>query len=284
MAGDSTLVLPERPLDTRIEIVTPENIAFEYRLAGPFRRLPAYLLDVIVQVIVWVVAALGVELTGTLLAPYFGAWLTEGVGWGALLTFTFLLTWFYGGFFETVWNGQTPGKRVFQLRVLTVDGQPINAQQAVLRNLLRAVDWLPVMPPYGLALVTAACTERFQRLGDLACGTMVVVEESRGRGALARVDEPEVLRLAAALPAGASVSPALARALSSYVVRRRTLPWGRRVEIARHLAEPLRKLYGLPAATSYDLLLCALYYRTFIADRPPDERSLPAPADPRGAA
>ena len=34
-----------RQLDSRIDIVTPENIAFHYLLAGPFRRLPAYLID-----------------------------------------------------------------------------------------------------------------------------------------------------------------------------------------------------------------------------------------------
>ncbi|NTW99865.1 MAG: RDD family protein, partial [Geobacteraceae bacterium] len=38
----------------------------------------------------------------------------------------FLLEWFYGGVFETYMNGQTPGKRVMGIRVLTVDGQPIN--------------------------------------------------------------------------------------------------------------------------------------------------------------
>ena len=49
--GDRTPPAPPRmgfrdkPLDATIHVVTPENIAFEYRLAGPFRRLPALLLD-----------------------------------------------------------------------------------------------------------------------------------------------------------------------------------------------------------------------------------------------
>jgi len=57
-----------------------------------------------------------------------------GVGLSVILVAWFGLSWFYGGFFETVWNGQTPGKRLLGLRVLTVEGQPINALQAVLRN------------------------------------------------------------------------------------------------------------------------------------------------------
>ena len=37
----ATMSLVAGEIDSRIAIVTPENIAFEYRLAGPFRRLPA---------------------------------------------------------------------------------------------------------------------------------------------------------------------------------------------------------------------------------------------------
>ena len=57
----------------------------------------------------------------------------------------FVLEWFYGGIFETYMNGQTPGKWVMGIRVLTVDGQPINGLQAVLRNILRTVDLYPML-------------------------------------------------------------------------------------------------------------------------------------------
>ena len=46
--------------------------------------------------------------------------------------------------------------------------------------------------------------------------------------------------------------------------------------MARHVALPLLERFGLPADTSYDLLLCALYYRTFISDRRDDEKNLAA--------
>ena len=55
-----------------------------------------------------------------------------------------MLFWFYGGLFETFWNGQTPGKRLLGIRVITLDGQPINALQAILRNVLRIVDAQPL--------------------------------------------------------------------------------------------------------------------------------------------
>ena len=118
-----------------------------------------------------------------------------------------------------------------------------------------------------LGLVTASTSTRFQRLGDLAAGTMVIVEEPQRHYGMARVNEPEAIRLAADFPANLPISRGLARALSAYVQRRQTFPWQRRAEIAKHVGEPMRVKLGLPPGTSYDLLLCALYHRAFIADR-----------------
>lgn len=257
-----------RPFDTHIEIITPENITFHYRVAGPFRRLPAYLIDVALQLAAVAAAAMALMFVFGRAAP--------GLVTGVMLVAWFILSWFYGGLFEALWNGQTPGKRMMQIRVLSVDGQPINGLQAVLRNLLRTVDALPVVyhvvPLYLLGLCTTAMNERYQRLGDLACGTMVVVEEPQHRYGVVRIVEPEALALASALPASFEASRDLSLALSSYVLRRNSFSWGRRTEIARHVGEPLRVRFGLPADTSYDLLLCALYHKTFFgneADEPP---------------
>jgi uncharacterized RDD family membrane protein YckC len=246
---------PIRQLDTHFEMVTPENIAFQYRVAGPFQRLPAYLLDVLVQ---------GAIITGGFLLLVLAGALASlpGGGLGAFFIFFFFVNWFYGGFFETILNGQTPGKRLLRLRVISVDGQPINALQAVLRNLLRAVDMLPLMT-YQFGLFSAILTERFQRLGDLACGTMVVVEEPQYRYGVARVTEPEVLALVAEIPASFTVSRSLGLALSSYVLRRPSIPWSRRMQIARHVGEPLCAQFGLPQDTNFDRLLCAVYQRAF---------------------
>jgi hypothetical protein len=123
--------------------------------------------------------------------------------------------------------------------------------------------------------------DRFQRLGDLACGTMVIVEEPPARYGVVRISEPDAIRLAAALPSGFQASRSLAMTLSSYVSRRRRFGWNRRVEIARHLSEPLRIRFGLPPETSPDLLLCAVYHRTFFSEAVAAEP--PIVADGRGA-
>lgn len=244
------------PLDTTIQIVTPENIAFEYRLAGPFRRLTAYLLDMGIRIAI----AIGTLFTSVWLFGVFGF---GALGWGVALVAWFILEWFYGGLFETFWNGQTPGKRLVGLRVLSTTGQPINGYQAILRNFLRSADAMPMFC-YQFGLISCALTKRFQRLGDLAADTMVVVEERQRVFRVQRVDEPAVRDLAVRLPTNLVISRSLARALSTYVERRARFTWAARCEIAWHLAEPLRQLYALPAATNPDTLLCALYQRAFI--------------------
>jgi uncharacterized RDD family membrane protein YckC len=261
---------PPRQLDSRYEIATPENIAFSYVLAGPFRRLPAFGVDLLLR-------AAAMFLVFLICTSFFAIG-ASGVGLSVILVTWFGLSWFYGGFFETVWNGQTPGKRLLGLRVLTVEGQPINALQAVLRNVLRDVDAMPIVgvgiPLYVLGFVVMAANDRFQRLGDLACGTIVVVEKRRVLGGLVRVNDAEVIRFSQFLPVEFSPNRAMAHALSVYVARRTLFASARRHEIASTLAGPLCERLGLPADTNPDLLLCALYYRKFIADRPDDEAAV----------
>ena len=252
-----------KPLDTRIEIVTPENIGFQYRIAGPFRRLPAYLIDLAIRLGVALVAFIAVGIV-------FGLAQIWGVGTGLWLLLIFLMDWFYGGFFETIWNGQTPGKRIMRIRVLSSDGQPINALQAVLRNVLRAADMLPF--GYMVGLMTASMNDRFQRLGDLACRTMVVIEERQWLGGVAQVQDPLVHRLAAEIPVGFQPDRALAQTLAAYVGRRLNFPPARRAQLACYLADPLGERLGLPRDTDPDRLLCALYQRTFITEGEPQEQ------------
>ncbi|HEX5103436.1 MAG TPA: RDD family protein [Pirellulaceae bacterium] len=255
----------DQPLDSTIDVVTPENIAFEYRLAGPFRRLPALLFDIFVCRAAQMALFCGIGMSVGMVS--------QGLAVFLIFLSIFIIDWFYGILFETFLNGQTLGKWVFGLRVLTDRGEPINGMQATLRNLLRSADLL--MGIFGTIGITAmAMNRRYQRLGDLVAGTIVVVEERRWLTGVAKLDDPRAIQLAAYLPPNFVVSRSLSKALSTYVERRRFFTPPRRREVARHLAEPLLERFGLPPDTSYDLLLCSLYYRTFIADRSQDERLL----------
>ena len=88
----------------------------------------------------------------------------------------FAILWGYYILFEIVWNGQSPGKRWQGLRVLRLDGTPVSASEAVIRNLIRIVDFLPFA--YGIGVITMFVNGQSRRLGDLAAGTLVIREKS----------------------------------------------------------------------------------------------------------
>jgi uncharacterized RDD family membrane protein YckC len=265
----ATASLPqtEEPLDTTVRLVTPERIVFRYPLAGPFRRYVAYLIDV---VLVFIAITVSTIVLMTLSMGSMG-------GFGPVFVAYFVLMWGYRGICEVVLNGQTLGKRVVGLRVVSDRGVPITPAQAVLRNLVGSLDGTV---PYFLrpdltsmlllfGLTSMLLTKKFQRLGDLAAGTMVVVEEHRRRHGVVRVNEPEVEALLPWLPLRVAAGPELARALSDYVKRRDRFSKGSsglREEIAEGLGRPLRRRFGLPEDASSDAVVCAVYHRVFLGE------------------
>ena len=289
-------------LDSRTRVLTPENIAFEYRAAGPFTRLGAYLIDLGIQVLVVVVSIIlfmimfGLLVYSWSLGGTFSVWeMLANLGTFVIFVLWFLMQWFYGAFFEYRWNGQTPGKRSLGLRVLQSDGRPINSTQAILRNLLRLVDAMPLLPvpqlliallpaaagSHLVALVAMSLTARHQRLGDLVCGTMVVAEDRSLVGKVERIDDAQIAKLLETIPANFTPSRTLSKALAHYVGRRRYFGPARRQEIARHVGAVLIDRLNLPADTDCDLLLGALYNRAFGGDMLPDDtpRAAPTPND-----
>ncbi|QDS89794.1 RDD family protein [Rosistilla ulvae] len=265
------------PLDTTIEVVTPENIAFKYQLAGPFRRLPAFLIDLVIKFLIILLAILAV----TLFAGLTGSQLAGIAGFAAINVGWFLVWWFYGVAMETWFNGRTVGKMAMRIRVVTVSGHPIGGVHAMLRNLICVADLAPpvslqffaadappvYMIPTGIvALVVMICTRRMQRLGDLAAGTMVVIDERGWQLPVAHVDDTRVPALASFIPPDYRVSPSLAKVLALYAERRLFLSPQRRRELATPLALPLAERFEFREDLDHDLLLYALYWRTYLAD------------------
>jgi uncharacterized RDD family membrane protein YckC len=245
----------DEPLDTTVRLVTPERIVFQYPLAGPFRRLCAYLVDLGVLALLLIAAQL-LSTVLTLGAPG---------GTGLFLVAFFVLVWGYGSTCEGLFNGQTLGKRLMGIRVVSDRGVPITGAQAVIRNLVGVVDgFAPFM--YMPGLVCMFLTRRFQRLGDLAAGTMVVVEQRRKRARLVRVEGKEVEAVLPWLPLRVAAGPELSRALSEYVRSRDRFNAALREEMAGPLARPLRRRHGLPDGPSDDAVLCAVYHRVFLGE------------------
>lgn len=166
------------PTDDELHIDTPEQIALELPLAGIGSRLLAMTLDTLLQGVLYAALGLIAFVLATSVGIRWLAWFDRlfGMFAPAVLVFAaFCLYWGYFAYFETAWHGQTPGKRYTHIRVIKETGRPINAFEAVGRNLMRAIDGLPGI--YGVGLVTMLLSPEHRRLGDYIAGTVVVHEQ-----------------------------------------------------------------------------------------------------------
>ncbi len=279
-------------LDNTIRVTTPENISFEYQVVGPFRRAGAYLLDVMMTVSGYLVFAFVTYLLfANVIDPFIRSmgWnslaeLLGGMLVGMLMVFYFIVYWFYGALMETWFNGQTLGKRWTGMRVLAVSGHSIDGVQATLRNFFSLLDSSPfislaillgagtnddfpmgqfALPTFLFGLIVISISSRFQRIGDLVAGTVVVNESGFSPPGLDSFQDPRIPQLAELIPANFVPSARLTKAIASFVGRRTTLMPQRANEIAKHVAEPLLEQFQLQKDTHYDLFLCALYYKIF---------------------
>ncbi len=149
-------------IDTVITAETPEGIAISMRAAGFPVRCMAFLIDALIRymTVSGVVAAFG----------------SGGrVGTGVLLIILFLILWLYPVIFELTPSAATPGKRAMGIQVMMANGLPLTPAGCLIRNLMRAVDMLPLL--YGFAIVSVLMRRDARRLGDLAAGTLVVYRD-----------------------------------------------------------------------------------------------------------
>jgi uncharacterized RDD family membrane protein YckC len=157
-------------MDNRYIIDTPENIEFGYDIAGIGSRFLAAIIDTVLIGIAEIIILLVVGLAVQSLS------LAESVLTAAGALLGFVVLWGYYVAFELAWNGQSPGKRLLGLRVVREGGRPITAIASIIRNLIRLVDFLPLL--YGIGVVAMFVDRRSRRLGDLAAGVLVVRERA----------------------------------------------------------------------------------------------------------
>jgi uncharacterized RDD family membrane protein YckC len=124
------------------------------------RRVVAFLVDVVVLALVGAIPAVAVA------TPWSGAPRNPGTYVLYVLLFVTYFTYLEGS------TGQTIGKRLVGIVVVDLEGDPIGYREALVRTLLRVVDFLPTLYIVGLVLILV--TDRWQRLGDIAAGTVVV--------------------------------------------------------------------------------------------------------------
>lgn len=248
----------------RISLSTPESVELEFTLAGLGNRAIALLIDyhilgamLVGFWILWYIFSIG--LLGTLnerggnysAAPL---WLLA-----IALVINFALYNGYYVFFETVWRGQTPGKRIAKIRVVQEDGRPIGLPQAALRSLLRLFDDFFFIGAFFILL-----GKREKRIGDWAAGT-IVVQDSRSDAKANIAISDVAMELAKALPDTtdfAQLLPDDYAVIREYLQRRHRMETKARSELSLKLARQLRSLILLetiPANLTSDQFLEAVY-------------------------
>ncbi len=151
---------------------TPENIRFGYDVADIGSRFLAILIDTLIQLALYFFLFVGIAI----LAPQIEVVdLPRPVSDGLVVAFIliiFLIQFGYFLFLEIIMNGQTPGKRLFRLRVVNESGYPLSPLGSIIRNIVRIIDFFPFA--YGIGVITMFLNRRARRLGDFAAGTLVV--------------------------------------------------------------------------------------------------------------
>lgn len=224
-------------LEHRLTLAGAEGVDLDLALAGLGSRASALFVDVAIQALVaWLLVVVAGLVGG-------------GAGLAVFSIGSFLIVFGYPTLSEAFVDGQTIGKRLFSIAVVRIDGTPVRFLGAVIRNVLRVIDLLP--GPYFVGLVAVLSTQRSQRIGDLAAGTLVIHRRRPGSGSV--VGPAWATLPVAALPPEADrwdvsmVGAEEVAAVRAFLDRRSQLTPEHRSQLASTLADQLRpKVAGVP--------------------------------------
>ncbi len=152
-----------------LQINTTQNVNLDYKIVSIGERIISFLVDAFILYLY----AILVNVIGDAIGyVYEDRWTQRG-----LVGLIFLPAMFYSLLMHSIFNGQTVGKMLLKMRVVRLDGTPVHWSNYLVRWMLRLVDiWLFVG---SVGLLTILFTERRQRLGDAAAGTVVISTKNK---------------------------------------------------------------------------------------------------------
>jgi len=237
----------------------------------PIAGIGSRFIAILVDSLIWGVAIVVLVLLGVVVAASVRFVSRAATNWvvGVFFLIVFLLQWGYFTLFEAFNNGRTPGKRVARIHVIHRSGRAISFLEALARNLLRVIDYLPSF--YTVGIVAIFLSRQNQRLGDMVAGTLVVRDReiesphwgelgSRTITASAFAAAPSPApHLSVTLPASgvAKLSLADLEVLEGFFARRLDMDLATRAALAQRMAAALCAKSGLeiPAGISVETFL-----------------------------
>jgi uncharacterized RDD family membrane protein YckC len=204
--------------DDQLTVHSVTGVDLTLSIAGPGTRSYAFVIDWHIRLLLasaWLLAAYYV----------FGVTLKLKTQ-GALVSVlpAAIIYFLYHPILEVAMQGRTPGKRMAGVRILGRDGGPPSVTALLIRNIFRLIDSLPAT--YMIGLVTCFMTANRVRIGDMAAGTLLVLDSTAAEKSLARVE---------ALAAGSQLPLDALELVDQVLQRWESLETGSRGQIARAL-------------------------------------------------
>ena len=248
----------------KINVQTPESVELEFTLAGIGNRAFALVIDYMILGL-----AIAVSLILTIFLTYQIDTILDSselqntlLKWLWAIEFLIAFAIYVGYFviFETIWRGQTLGKKKVKIRVIKDDGRSVRIAQSTLRALLRPVDDLFFL---GVFFITFLSNEK--RIGDLVAGTIVIQEEKSQKNDDLVISNAS-LDLAAQLKIDAKINYLLPEdyaTIREYLQRRNQMLLAAKHQLSRQLAEQIKNIIELetiPENFSHDRFIEAVYF------------------------
>jgi uncharacterized RDD family membrane protein YckC len=208
--------------DDQLSVESVTGVDLTLKIAGPGIRSYAFVIDWHIRLLLsgaWLLvaaAALQVKIT----------WRSHD---GLLSVLPAAIIYFlYHPIVEVVMRGQTPGKRMAGVRILGRDGGQPSTTALLLRNIFRLIDSLPAT--YLVGLTTCFLTRQRVRLGDMAAGTLLVLDNAAAQASLLRIER---------LAANSKLSLDALELIDQVLERWESLESANRAQVARSLLSRL---------------------------------------------
>lgn len=148
----------------KLKINTTQNVNLDYKIVGIGERILALVIDLFVFFLYFFILDIVMSITDDLFTD---RWTVMG-----LQSLLMLPVMFYSLYMHIVFNGRTVGKMIVKTRVVKIDGSPVHWSNFMIRWMLRLVDlWIF----FGtISVLTILFSDKRQRLGDSAAGTVVI--------------------------------------------------------------------------------------------------------------